>query len=70
MAEQADRFCAVCEKPIDLPRVNATAGDVLCADCLQLRQRAHTFDDSIVDEDLKHESFERTDYDLHVPGAL
>lgn len=69
MAAQAERVCAVCAKPIDVPRQDATTQDTLCATCMQLRRRSRAYDQRL-DADINAPKVDRPDYDLHAPGAM
>jgi hypothetical protein len=67
MAEQAERVCAVCRKPLDVPRQNATIDDQMCSSCLRLRQSARSYDLQS-DVEFAKQEMPRPDYDLHPPG--
>jgi hypothetical protein len=69
MAVQAERVCAVCGKPIDVPRQSAN-DETLCSTCVRLRRRNREKEDRQFDVDARSQNFGRPDYDLHPPGAI
>lgn len=68
MAEQADQVCAICAKPIDIPRQNfATTDDTLCSTCARLMRRSRLKDDR-ADREFGIQLFDRVDHDIHASG--
>ena len=68
MAEQAERVCAVCGNPLDLPRQREAIDDTLCTACIRVASKARTFD-RMFESEYGTQS-DRPDYDLHPPGVM
>jgi hypothetical protein len=68
MAEQAERVCAVCENPLDLPLQREYREQLLCSLCLRVARRARMYE-SRFEVEVGTQS-DRPDYDLHPPGLM
>jgi hypothetical protein len=69
MAEQAERICAVCGNPMDLPRQSASIEDLLCSKCKHVRRRGRSIEDRL-EADFGVQELDRPDFDLHPPGVM